>query len=380
MATDTSSALAAQLAEDAAERFMRYVQIDTQSDEDSETYPSTAKQLDLLRLLVDELKAAGLPDVAIDGHGYVTATLPPTVEHEAPTIAFFAHVDTAREASGTNVKPQRILYDGGEIALGSSGQVIRPSESPQLGQHEGHELITTDGTTLLGADDKSGVAEIVAAVAYLQAHPEIPHGAVKVAFNPDEEVGRGVIHFPVYAFGAVAAYTVDGPGAGEVQSETFSGAQVRMYIRGRSIHPGLAKGELVNAIKLAAAIIDKLPKDARSPETTEEREGYVHPVVISGDSSEVELRFIVRDFENDLLDEHIEFLRGIAAEVAATDERCAIDVESRIQYRNMRDALEHHPEIVAHLEEAARRVGLEPKRTAIRGGTDRAALIEEGLP
>jgi tripeptide aminopeptidase len=380
MATDTSAALAAQLAEDAAERFLRYVQIDTQSDEDSETYPSTEKQLDLLRLLVDELKEAGLADAAIDEHGYVTATLALTVDHDVPAIAFFAHVDTAREASGAGVKPQRIRYDGGEITLGDSGQVIRPSESPQLEQHAGHELITTDGTTLLGADDKSGVAEIVAAVAYLQAHPEIPHGPVKVAFNPDEEVGRGVIHFPVDSFGVVAAYTVDGPGAGEVQSETFSGAQVRMYIRGRSIHPGLAKGELVNAIKLAAAIIEKLPKDSRSPETTEEREGYVHPVVISGDSSEVELRFIVRDFENDLLDEHIEFLRGIAAEVAASDERCSIEVESRIQYRNMRDTLEQHPEIVAHLEEAVRRIGLEPKRTAIRGGTDGSALTEMGLP
>jgi tripeptide aminopeptidase len=380
MATDTSAALAAQLAEDAAERFIRYVQIDTQSDEDSATYPSTAKQLDLLRLLVDELKEAGLADAAIDEHGYVTATVPATVDHEAPTIAFFAHVDTAREASGTNVKPQRIHYNGGEITLGSSGQVIRPRESPQLRQHEGHELITTDGTTLLGADDKSGVAEIVAAVAYLQAHPEVPHATVKVAFNPDEEVGRGVIHFPVNAFGAVAAYTVDGTGAGEVQSETFSGAQVRMYIRGRSIHPGLAKGELVNAIKLAAAVLEKLPKDSRSPETTEEREGYVHPVVISGDSSEVELRFIARDFEDDELDEHIEFLRGIAAEVAATDERCSIEVDARIQYRNMRDRLEQHPEIVANLEEAVRRVGLEPKRTAIRGGTDGSALTEMGLP
>ncbi len=380
MATDISAALAAQLAEDAAERFVRYVQIDTQSDEDSETYPSTAKQLDLLRLLVDELKEIGLADVAIDEHGYVTATVPSTVDHDVPAIAFFAHVDTAREASGAGVKPQRIRYDGGEITLGSSGQVIRPSESPQLEKHAGHELITTDGTTLLGADDKSGVAEIVAAVAYLQAHPETPHGPVKVAFNPDEEVGRGVIHFPVESFGVVAAYTVDGPGAAEVQSETFSGAQVRMHIRGRSIHPGLAKGELVNAIKLAAAIIEKLPKDSRSPETTEEREGYVHPVVISGDSSEVELRFIVRDFENDLLDEHVEFLRGIAAEVAATDERCSIEVESRIQYRNMRDTLEQHPEIVANLEDAVRRIGLEPKRTAIRGGTDGSALTEMGLP
>ena len=380
MATDTSAALAAQLAEDAAQRFMRYVRIDTQSDEDSETYPSTEKQLDLLRLLVDELKEAGLADAAIDEHGYVTATLPATIDHAVPAIAFFAHVDTAREASGAGVKPQRIHYEGGEITLGNSGQVIRPSESPQLEQHAGHELITTDGTTLLGADDKSGIAEIVTAVAYLQAHPEIPHGPVKVAFNPDEEVGRGVIHFPVESFGVAAAYTVDGPGAGEVQSETFSGAQVRMHIRGRSIHPGLAKGELVNAIKLAAAIVEKLPKDARSPETTEEREGYVHPVVVSGDSSEVELRFIVRDFENDQLDEHIEFLRGIAADIAATDERCSIEVESFIQYRNMRDTLEQHPEIVANLEEAVRRIGLEPKRTAIRGGTDGSALTEMGLP
>jgi tripeptide aminopeptidase len=380
MATDTSVTLAAQLAEDAAERFLRYVRIDTQSDEDSEVYPSTEKQLDLLRLLVDDLKEAGLADAAIDEHGYVTATVPATVDYETPTIAFFAHVDTAREASGAGVKPQRIRYEGGEIVLGNSGQVIKPSESPQLEQHAGHELITTDGTTLLGADDKSGVAEIVAAVAYLHAHPEITHGLVKVAFNPDEEIGRGVIHFPVRTFGAVAAYTVDGPGAGEVQSETFSGAQVRMHIRGRSIHPGLAKGELVNAIKLAAAIVEKLPKDSRSPETTEEREGYVHPVVISGDSSEVELRLIARDFENDLLDEHVEFLRGIAAEVAATDERCTIEVESRIQYRNMRDTLEQHPEIVANLEEAVRRLGLEPKRTAIRGGTDGSALTEMGLP
>jgi tripeptide aminopeptidase len=369
-----------ELAEDAAQRFLRYVQIDTQSDEDSEAYPSTAKQLDLLRLLVEELKAIGLEDAAIDEHGYVTATVPSTVDREVPAIAFFAHVDTAREASGAGVNPQRIRYDGGEIVLGNSGQVIRPNESPQLEQHAGHELITTDGTTLLGADDKSGVAEIMAAVAHLHAHPEIPHGPVKVAFNPDEEVGRGVIHFPVDSFGVAAAYTVDGSTAGEVQSETFSGAQVRMHIRGRAIHPGWAKGELVNAIKLAAAVVEKLPKDSRSPEKTEDREGYVHPVVISGDSTEVELRFIVRDFENDLLDGHIEFLRGIAREVAATDERSTIEVDARIQYRNMRDTLDQHPEIVANLEEAVRRVGLEPRRTSIRGGTDGSALTEMGLP
>jgi len=380
VATDTGTTLAARLAEDAAERFLRYVRIDTQSKEDSETYPSTEKQLDLLRLLLDEVKAIGLEEAALDEHGYVTATLASTVDRDVAAIALFAHVDTAREVTGANVNPQRFRYDGGDIPLGSSGAVIRPSESPQLENHLGHELITTDGTTLLGADDKSGIAEILAAVAYLAAHPEIPHGPVKVAFNPDEEIGRGVIHFPVDTFGVAAAYTVDGSTAGEVQMETFSGAQVRMHIRGRAIHPGWAKDEMVNAIKLAAAVVAKLPSDTLSPETTEEREGFVHPVVISGDSSEVELRFIVRDFENDLLDRHVELLQTIAGEVAATDDRCSIEVETRIQYRNMRDRLQQHPEIVEHLEEAVRRVGLEPKLTAIRGGTDGSALTELGLP
>ncbi|HEV7134819.1 MAG TPA: peptidase T [Gaiellaceae bacterium] len=380
MATDTHTALAAQLAEDAAERLLRYVRFDTQSNEDSESYPSTAKQLDLLRALHGELQELGLEDAAIDENGYVTATLPATIDREVPAIAFFAHVDTAREVSGANVQPQRIRYEGGEIVLGSSGQTIRPAESPQLANHAGHDLITTDGTTLLGADDKAGIAEIMAAAAYLTAHPEVPHGPVKIAFNPDEEIGRGVIHFPVDTFGAVAAYTVDGSTTGEIQSETFSGAQVRMKVRGRAIHPGWAKNELVNAIKLTAEIVERLPKDALSPETTEEREGYVHPILISGDSSEVELRFIVRDFENDRLDEHVELLRRIAEEVAATDDRCSIEVESRIQYRNMRDTLARHPEILANLEEAVRRVGLEPKRTSIRGGTDGSALTEMGLP
>jgi tripeptide aminopeptidase len=372
--------LVAELAEDAAERFCRYVRIDTQSDEESDTYPSTPGQLDLLRLLRDELEQVGLADTAIDEHGYVTATVPATVEHEVPTIALFAHVDTAREVSGADVSPQRVRYAGGDIPLGDSGQTIRPAESPELANHVGHELITTDGTTLLGADDKAGVAEIMAAVAHLVAKPEIPHGTVKVAFNPDEEIGRGVVHFPVESFGATAAYTVDGSTTGEVQSETFSGAQVRMKIRGRAIHPGWAKGELVNAIKLAGEIVSRLPQDSLSPETTEGRAGYVHPVLVQGDSSEVELRFIARDFENDRLDEHIALLRRIAEEVAATDPRCSVEVEHRIQYRNMRDALAPHPEIVANLEEAVRRVGLEPKQTSIRGGTDGSALTEMGLP
>jgi tripeptide aminopeptidase len=372
--------LVARLAEDAAERFLRYVRFDTQSDEESDTYPSTEGQLVLLRVLRDELERAGLADATIDEHGYVTATLPATVENEVPTIALFAHVDTAREVSGANVSPQRLRYEGGEIRLGDSGQTIRPEQSPELANHAGHELITTDGTTLLGADDKAGVAEIMAAIAYLVAHPEVPHGTVKVAFNPDEEIGTGVVHFPVDSFGAAVAYTVDGSTAGELQAETFSGAQVRMRIHGRSIHPGWAKGELVNAIKLASEIVARLPQDARSPETTEGREGYVHPVLVEGDSAAVELRFIARDFEDDRLDEHVAFLRGIAEEIAAAEPRCSIEVEHRIQYRNPRSAISRRPEIIANLEEAIRRVGLEPKQTAIRGGTDGSALTEMGLP
>jgi tripeptide aminopeptidase len=380
MAANTHAALAAQLAEDAAERFLRYVRIDTQSDADSQTYPSTAKQLDLLRLLLDELKEIGLDDAAIDEHGYVTATIPATVDHDVPTIAFFAHVDTAREVSGANVQPQRIRYEGGEIALGDSGELIHPEQSPELPKHVGHDLITTDGTTLLGADDKAGVAEIMAAAAYLVAHPEVPHGTVKVAFNPDEEIGRGVVHFPVDTFGAVAAYTLDGSTAGEMQTETFSGALVRMLVRGRKIHPGRAKGELVNAIKLAAAIVERLPQDRLSPETTADEEGFIHPSVVRGDSSEVELLFIARDFDNDKLNEHVEYLRDVARQVAADDDRCSIEFESTIQYRNMRSRLDEHPRIVDNLETAIRRVGIEPLKTPIRGGTDGSALTEMGLP
>jgi tripeptide aminopeptidase len=372
--------LAAQLAEDAAERLLRYVRYDTQSDEESDTYPSTEGQLVLLRLLRDELEQVGVADASIDEHGYVTGTLPATVEHDVPVIALFAHVDTAREVSGAGVSPQRLRYEGGEIRLGDSGQAIRPEESPELSRHVGHELITTDGTTLLGADDKAGAAEIMAAVGHLVAHPEIPRGTVKIAFNPDEEIGRGVVYFPVESFGAVAAYTVDGSTAGELQTETFSGAQVRMRIHGRSIHPGWAKGELVNAIKLAAGIVSRLPEDGLSPESTEERGGYVHPVVVEGDSSEVELRFIVRDFDDDRLAEHVAFLRSLAEEVCSAEPRCTVEVEDRVQYRNPRAALERYPEIVANLEEAIRRVGLEPKATAIRGGTDGSVLTEMGLP
>jgi tripeptide aminopeptidase len=382
MATGTvSQELVAALAEDAAERFLRYVRIDTQSDPESDTYPSTAKQLDLLRLLVDELGALGLDDVEMDEHGYVTATVAATVEADVPTIGFLAHVDTSPSVSGANVQPQRSRYEGGRIELPADpSQVLDPEEVPELALHVGHELITTDGTTLLGADDKAGVAEIVAAVAHLVAHPELPHGRIRVGFTPDEEIGAGVAYFDVERFGAVAAYTLDGSTAGELQDETFSGAAVRMRIRGRSIHPGEAKDRMVNAVKLAGEVLARLPEDGLSPETTAEREGYVHPHVIAGEDAEVELRFIVRDFEDDLLEQHVQLLRDVAAEVVALDPRSTIDVESSISYRNPRERIRRSPEIMAAAEEAIRRVGLEVRRTPIRGGTDGSMLTEKGLP
>jgi tripeptide aminopeptidase len=367
-----------ELAEDAAARLIRYAQIDTQSEEDSETFPSTEKQWDLLRLLYDELRELGLEDVTIDEYGYVFATVPATVDREVPTVGFLAHVDTAPDYTGTNVKPQRHLYEGGDITL-PAGAVISPAESAELEHHVGHELITSDGTTLLGADDKAGVAEIMAAVSYLLAHPELPHGPLRIGFNPDEEVGRGTEHFDIPRFGAVAAYTLDGSTAGEIQDETFSAIKVHLTIRGRSIHPGYAKGELVNAIKLAAANVERLPRDGLSPETTDEREGYVHPHEIKGDHSAVELRVMFRDFDDAELDRHVERFRAIVDDVLASEPRASYDFDVRVQYRNMKNWLRDHPEIVEKAEEAIRRVGLEPRRSLIRGGTDGSRLTEKGL-
>jgi tripeptide aminopeptidase len=369
----------AELAEDAARRLVRYAQIDTQSDEDSGTFPSTEKQWELLRLLHDELRELGLDDVTIDEHGYVFATVPATVEQQVPTIGFLAHVDTAPQYTGTNVRPQRLRYEGGEIRL-ASGSVISPAECPELADHVGHELITSDGTTLLGADDKAGVAEIMAAVSFLLRHPEIPHGTLRIGFNPDEEIGRGTDHFDIERFGAVAAYTLDGSTAGEIQDETFSAIKAVATIRGRSIHPGDAKGELVNAIKLTAEIVERLPKDALSPETTEAREGFVHPYGVRGGDAEVELTFIVRDHDDAALDRHVARLRGIVDEVVSAEPRASYDFVATEQYRNMRNRLQEHPEIVEKAEEAIRRLGLVPKRTLIRGGTDGSRLTEKGLP
>ena len=378
------SPLAEELAGDALDRFVRYARIDTQSSAeaaDAGIFPSTEKQLDLSRLLVEELEELGLENARIE-NATVRATVPATVDLEVPPIGLIAHVDTSPQVTGANVDPQVVRgYDGGEIVLPRDpSQVLRPEELPELRDHVGCDLVTTDGTTLLGADDKAGVAEIMAAVAHLVRNPAIPHGPLELAFTPDEEVGHGTDGIDLASFGAVAAYTLDGSTLGELQNETFSAASVRMHIHGRSTHPGFAKGEMVNAVKLAGEILARLPKEGLSPETTDGRQGFVHPHTISGDSANVELEFIVRDFDDAKLDEYVDFLRRIADEVGELDGRARVEVDTTISYRNMKSELDRHPDSVAAAEEAIRRLGLEPKKTAIRGGTDGSRLTELGLP
>ncbi len=370
--------LAAELAEDVLERFLRYVRIDTQSDDDSETYPSTAKQRDLGELLARELREVGVDKVEFTEHGYVFATLPGSA---GPTVGLIAHMDTSSDESGTDVRPQVIRhYDGGDVVLpGDPRKVLRASENPILAERAGHDIVTTDGTTLLGADDKAGVAEIMGAVAYLAAHPEIEHAPIRVAFTVDEEVGRGVDHFDIEEFGADFAYTLDGSELGRIDDETFSASDVRIRIEGHSVHPGTSKGKMVNAIKLAARIIERLPSDSRSPETTEGAEGFVHPTKITGTTAEAELRFIARDFDATKLEELEELLRTLADEVAAEEPRAQVTVTVEESYRNMKEFLDADPAVTEAADEAARRVGVEPWREPIRGGTDGAMLSARGL-
>jgi tripeptide aminopeptidase len=372
------SPLAAELADDVLERFLRYVQIDTQSDSDSDTYPSTAKQRNLGAVLADELREAGLEEVELTRHGYVFATLPGTV---GPTVGLIAHMDTSEDESGENVKPQVVRsYDGGDIVLpGDPRKVLRASENPLLAAKTGHDIVTTDGTTLLGADDKAGVAEIVAAVAYLAKHREIEHAPIRVGFTVDEEVGRGVDHFDIGRFGADVAYTLDGSELGRIDDETFCASEVRIRIEGHSVHPGTSKGKMVNAIKLAARIIERLPSDSRSPETTDGREGFVHPTRITGTTAEAELRFIARDFDAQALAAHEQLLRGLADEVAAEEPRAVVTVSLVESYRNMKEFLEADPSVTDAADEAARRSGVEPWREPIRGGTDGSLLSARGL-
>jgi tripeptide aminopeptidase len=373
------SDLARELAADARERFLRYVQVDTRSDPRSTTYPSTEKQLDLLQMLADECRELGLEDVELDEHGYVMATVPGTVEGDAPTVGLVGHVDTFPGVSGTGVKPQVVRYEGGDLPLpGDPSQVLTPADMPALPEHVGHELVTSDGTTLLGADDKAGVAEIMAAAAYLVRHPELPHARVRVGFTPDEEIGRGTDHFDIAKFGADVAYTLDGARRGEVEDETFSATKATVTFRGRSAHTGTAKNVLANAVKAAADFVVTLPRDRLSPETTSGREGFVHPDELSGNVEETTVVLIQRDFDDERLEEYGELVRR-AAEDAASGRGVAVDVDIQRQYSNMKRFIED-PRIVEAAEEAIRRAGMEPKREIIRGGTDGSRLSEKGLP
>jgi tripeptide aminopeptidase len=372
--------LSAELADDVLERFLRYVRIDTQGAYRVPQRPSTAKQLDLSRLLVDELTALGLENVELTPSATVLASLPGV--EGAPAVGFIAHVDTTPDVTGAGVSPiVHRAWDGSPIELpGDSRQVLDPGQLPALAERVGHDVVTSDGTTLLGADDKAGVAEIMAAVSYLVRHPERPRASVKVAFTVDEEVGRGAEDFDLDSFGADVAYTLDGSGLGELEIETFSAKSIRVTVRGLSVHPGTAKDKLVNAVKLASELVTSLPRDRLSPETTENREGYVHPHRISGNAEEAVVDFIARDHDDELLEQHVELLRGLVAAVQAGEPRAYIDVEVRDSYRNMRPYIEENPRVVEAALEAIRRVGIEPKLAITRGGTDGAVLSARGLP
>ncbi|MBI4705116.1 MAG: peptidase T [Deltaproteobacteria bacterium] len=369
-------------------RLLRYVRIDTQSDDRNETFPSTPGQLTLLGMLADELRAMGVPRVVQDEHGYVMALLPGTISPEAarrravPTVGFLAHVDTSPDVSGKDVLPQVIeRYDGGVIRLpGAPEVVIDPAEHPELGAVVGHGIVTSDGTTLLGADDKAGVAEIMTAVAHLAAHREIERGPVAVAFTPDEEIGRGTSRFDVAGFGASYAYTLDGSAGGAVESETFSGDAAEVTIDGRSEHPGKAKGKMVSAMKLAGELLARLPKDRLCPEATEDREGFIHPTRVVGNVQRAVVSFILRDFETPRLADQRRLIEDLCAEVGRLDPRARVKVEFSESYRNMRDALREVPFVVAYAEDAIRRTGLAPYFEPIRGGTDGARLTAMGLP
>lgn len=368
------------------ERFLRYVQVDTQSDENSTSFPSTEKQKDLGKLLVEELRALGLRDAAMDQWGYVYATLPSNIPpgHPAhgkvPTIGLIAHLDTYFGTPGGGVTPQVIeRYQGGDISLpGNPSQVIKAAENPNLARCIGHTLITSDGTTLLGADDKAGIAEIMTAVAWMQAHPGFLHGTVRIAFTPDEEVGRGTEHFDVEGFGARYAYTIDGSDLGEIEDETFCADSATVVIEGHDVHPGYAKGKMVNAVRVAAAIVERLPKEFL-PETTEGRQPYLHPYDIRGDVSKVELKLLVRAFTEEELHQQEDTLSRIAAEVQQLFPQAKITVNIKESYRNMAYAIRKDPQVLEVALEAVRRMGLEPVRKAIRGGTDGARLSFMGL-
>jgi tripeptide aminopeptidase len=375
-----TSDLAAALAPGVLERFLRYVRIDTQAGRARTRSPSTPGQLELGRLVVQELIDAGLADAAIDDNGYVMATLPANVEG-APVVGLIAHLDTSPDAPGSPVEPiVHEAYDGGVIELPKGGTVLDPAALNELAGREGHDLVTSSGDTLLGADDKAGVAEIIAAVAHLAAHPELPRPTIRVGFTPDEEIGQGASLFDIEAFGAAFAYTLDGSSLGELQDETFTAAAATIRIDGVDVHPGFATGQLVHAGRLAARILTALPSDRLTPETTSGREGFIHPYSMTATAAHATIEFIVRDFDDDLLAEHVALLRRTAEEVMATEPRAGLEFESKAQYPNMRRHLDAFPEVVTAAEQAIRAEGIEPVRNPIRGGTDGSLLSAKGLP
>ena len=365
----------------AAERFLRYVTIDTQSDPKSPSQPSTEKQKDLGRLLVQDLLAIGLADAHLDEHGNVYATVPSNTDKAVPVICFCSHMDTAPDFSGKGVKPQVVEnYAGGDIQLkGDPKQIILVAENPELNNQIGNDIITSDGTTLLGADDKAGIAEIIAAAQLLMENPDIRHGTVKLLFTTDEEIGRGVDKVDLKKLGADFAYTLDGSTAGEIEAETFSADRVDIAITGVAIHPGYATGKMENAIKIAAAIVARLPKDG-GPEATSGKEGFIHPTDLSGVLEKSELSFIIRDFVDAGLTEKEEMLEGIVRDVMKDYPGSSFSFKVTEQYRNMKVVLDRHPETVDYAVEAVRRAGMEPVMSSIRGGTDGSRLSHMGLP
>jgi len=368
---------------DVLDRFLRYVRYDTQSDEKSTAFPSTEKQLILLRALTDELRAIGVADASIDDYGYVMATIPATTKKAGvPTIGFLAHVDTSPEMPGAGVTPiVHRAYDGRDLVLPDDpAAVLRLHDIPALADQMGHDIVTASGTTLLGADNKAGVAEIMTAAAYLIAHPEIAHGTIRLGFTPDEEVGRGTQHFDVARFGAQFAYTLDGGRRGEIEMESFSADAMTVTFHGFNTHPGYAKSRMVNAIKAAARFIDRLPHNRMSPETTDGHEGFVHPYVITAGVQTTSVRLLIRDFVTAALREKEAALEALAREVAAGYPGIRVEVAVEESYRNMKEVLDRFPAVVDHAREAIRRAGIEPITHPIRGGTDGSRLSFMGLP
>ena len=385
MPASYTSGLAESLAPDVLARFLRYVRIDTQSRRDRTASPSTPGQLELGRVLVAELQEAGLDDVRLDENGYVLGTLAGNGNGNGAgngqTIGLIAHMDTSPDAPGAGVEPiVHRAYDGDVLDLPREGTRLDPAAMPELADKVGHDIVTASGDTLLGADDKAGVAEIMAGVAHLAAHPDLPRPTLRVAFTPDEEIGEGATLFDVGRFGARCAYTLDGSELGELQDETFSAVEAIVRIQGVDVHPGQATGKLVNALRLAAQVVAALPSETLTPETTADREGFIHPYELSGTAARAEIRLIVRDFDEDLLAHHVALLERTAKQVTATEPRARVEVNVREQYRNMRQFLDGAPNVTDAAEAAIRAEGIEPIRRPIRGGTDGSRLSEMGLP